>query len=290
MQDYILEKLELNLKTSNQSKSNYWIQHLKNIDYKDINKTGGWGNYTQKHFLKSQLHNLGQFYLYGSKVFKSKIYKLYKEYFDKYDRQIDYHVIKHILMLEKIEKYLINSKKICTIGDGKLNFILGAKLLNPSAQFFVINLPEVLVNDYAVIREMNFLKDEEIEVISNEDENIYSENKKLYLIPASAANFCKNKGIDFFSNIHSMMEMRSTEIRKYFDIIKNNKAYFYCNNRIHKPGVGDDDDFYYEKMPWNNAKIIFKDQCNVCLKFYNFRPPNIRNFDEKFIETLAKFD
>ena len=43
-------------------------------------------------------------------------------------------------------------------------------------------------------------------------------------------------------------------------------------------------------MPWGNADIIFKRQCDVCLKFYNFEPPNIRNFDEKFIETLIKFN
>ena len=67
-----------------------------------------------KHLIKSHLHNLGQLYLYGFKLFNSKIYKLYKNYFDKYNRQIDYHVVKHILML-KIEDYIINSKNI-TIG------------------------------------------------------------------------------------------------------------------------------------------------------------------------------
>ena len=78
-------------------------------------------------------------------MFNSKIYKLYKNYFDKYNRQIDYHVVKHI-NVKKIEDYIINSKNIA-IGDGKLNFIIGAKLLNPNAQFFIINPPEVLIND-----------------------------------------------------------------------------------------------------------------------------------------------
>ena len=193
-------------------------------------------------------------------------------------------------MLKKIEDYIINSKKICTIGDGKLNFIIGAKLLNPSAQFFIINLPEVLINDYVVIKKMNFFKDDEIEVINDIKDTYNSDKTKLFLIPASCANFCKNKSIDFFSNIHSMMEMKNSEIQKYFDVIKSNNAFFYCNNRIHKPGINGDEDFYYNKMPWGNADIIFKRQCDVCLKFYNFRPPNIRNFDEKFIETLAKFN
>ena len=33
----------------------------------NINSTGGWGNFTKKHFIKSKLHDLGQLYVFGSK-------------------------------------------------------------------------------------------------------------------------------------------------------------------------------------------------------------------------------
>ena len=140
-----------------------------------------------------------------------------------------------------------------------------------------------------VMKEMNFLKDKDICVVDNLENIQEFEDKKLYLIPAANANFCKDKEIDFFFNSHSMQEMTHNEIKKYFDIIKNNKAYFYCNNREKKSGVDDDDDFYFEKMPWEKCNFLFKEICPITVKYYNFRPPNIRKF-EKFIHCLAKFN
>ena len=99
------------------------------------------------------------------KLFNSHIYKMYKKNYDKFNRQIDYHVAKHILMLGLVENISKIQKKICVIGDGKLNFLLGANLLNSNSQLFYINLPEVLINDYLVMKEMKFLDGEKIEVI-----------------------------------------------------------------------------------------------------------------------------
>ena len=298
VQDPIIKKLQNTLSSSIQNRSNFWMRQLDNRDkynkmdqeeIYNINSTGGWGNFTKKHFIKSKLHDLGQLYVFGSKLFNSKIYKMYKEIFDKYNRQIDYHVVKHILMLEKIEKFIKNSKKICVIGDGKLNFLLGANLLNPNAQLFHINLPEVLINDYMVMKKMKFTADKSVEVIENFEHADYSESNKLYLVPASQALFCKNKSIEFFFNSHSMQEMTYKEIEKYFEIIKSNKAYFYCNNREIKPGQLGDEDYLFEKMPWTKCDFLFKEKCPINIKYYNFRFPFIRKFDQ-FIHCLAKFN
>lgn len=295
--DQIIKKLVNTLSSSKQNRSDYWERQLTNQDknnkmdqseiYK-ITSTGGWGNFTNKHFIKSKLHELGQLYVFGPKLFKSKIYKMYKEVFDKYNRQIDYHVVKHILMIERIEKFIKNSERICVIGDGKLNFLLGASLLNPNAQLFYINLPEVLINDYMVMNEMNYMTDK-VDVVENFKDTQYSKNTRLYLIPASQALFCKNKDINFFFNSHSMQEMSYKEIEKYFEIIKSNKAYFYCNNREQKPKIHNSEDYYFEKMPWENCDFLFKEQCPINIKHYNFRPPFIRKFD-KMIHCLAKFN
>ena len=296
--DPIIIKLQKTLSLSKKNRSNYWQRQLEGGDpvnkmnateIYNINRTGGWGNFTKKHFLKSHLHNLGQFYIFGKKLFNSNIYKMYKEVYDQYNRQIDYHVAKHILMLDLIQNYIKNSQKNCVIGDGKLNFLLGANMINPNAQLFYINLPEVLINDYLVIKEMNFLKSESIEAVENLEETNYSDKVKLYLIPASEAMFCKDKNIGFFFNSHSMQEMTFKEINKYFDIIKSNKAFFYCNNRKIKFGEDGDEDIIFDKMPWKNCKFLFKENCPINIKYYNFRYPFIRYFDQ-FIHCLAKFD
>ena len=58
--------------------------------------------------------------------------------------------------------------------------LLGANLLNSNSQLFYINLPEVLINDYLVMKEMKFLDGEKIEVIENLDTVNYSNKTKLY--------------------------------------------------------------------------------------------------------------
>ena len=123
------------------------------------------------------------------------------------------------------------------------------------------------------MKEMKFLDGEKIEVIENLDTVNYSNKTKLYLIPASQALFCKNLEIDFFFNSHSMQEMTYDEIKKYFDIIKSNKAFFYCNNREVKPGQVGDEDYFFEKMPWGNNEFLFKETCPINTKYYNFRYP-----------------
>ena len=297
-QDPIIIKLKKTLKSSIKNRSKYWQRQLNDEDkfnkmneneIYNINSTGGWGNFTKKHFLKSYLHNLGLYYIFGNKLFNSHIYKMYKNIYDKFNRQIDYHVAKHILMLTLVERYIKNSKKMCVIGDGKLNFLLGANLLNPNSQLFYINLPEVLINDYLVMKEMKFLNGENIEVVEDLDAINYSNKTKLYLIPASQALFCNNLEIDFFFNSHSMQEMTYTEIEKYFNIIRSNNAFFYCNNREFKPGQVGDEDYFFEKMPWNNNKFLFKEKCPINKKYYNFKYPFIRKFDQ-FIHCLAKFN
>ena len=205
--DPIIIQLKNTLKSSIKNRSNYWQRQLTDGDkfnkmneneIYNINSTGGWGNFTKNIFSNLTFIIWDYIMFLVKKLFNSHIYKMYKKNYDKFNRQIDYHVAKHILMLGLVEKYIKNSKKICVIGDGKLNFLLGANLLNSNSQLFYINLPEVLINDYLVMKEMKFLDGEKIEVIENLDTVNYSNKTKLYLIPASQALFCKNLEIDFF--------------------------------------------------------------------------------------------
>ncbi len=297
MQDDITKKLENTISKSNSNKSHFWVRRIKGlnktnpnpIDTYDIFQSSEYGPYLKKKFLSSILHYLGQLKLYGPTIFKSGTYKKYKKVLDGNGRQIDFQVLKHILWIEKIKNHIKNKKKICVIGDSKLNFLLGAYLTNQDAQLFSINLPEVLITDYLVMKKINFLKGSKIEVVENFKDFNYSEKVKLYMIPASEAEFCKNKNIDFFFNSHSLQEMTKEEVEKYFEIMKSNKALFYCNNRKFKRGFGGDKDFHFENLPWDNSEFLIKETCTVCEKYYNFRPPFIRKFDEH-IHCLVKFN
>ena len=189
MENNIIKKLRDNIPISNNNKSNFWVDRLKPIVSEDIYQVSGYGPYTPKHIIKSWLHRLGQRYLFGADYFKLDLYKEYKKIFDKYDREIDYHVAKHIVWIEKIKEYIKTSNNICIIGDSKLNFMLGAHILNPNAKFFMINLPEVLITDYLVVKKMNLIEDNKIEVVDNISMEEKNKNIKLYLIPASEENF-----------------------------------------------------------------------------------------------------
>ena len=45
--------------------------------------------------------------------------------------------------------------------------MLGAHILNPNTGIFMINLPEVLITDYLVVKKMNLIEDNKIEVVDN---------------------------------------------------------------------------------------------------------------------------
>ena len=82
----------------------------------------------------------------------------------------------------------------------------------PRIKSFSINLSEVLINDYLILKEFKILDDEHIQVIENKNDKI-DLNKKLFLIPASLKKFLLNIDIDLFVNIASFQEMNIGEIK-----------------------------------------------------------------------------
>ena len=65
--DPIITKLQKTLTLSVKNRSNYWQRQLENGDPNNkmnateiynINKTGGWGNFTKKHFIKSTYNRI----------------------------------------------------------------------------------------------------------------------------------------------------------------------------------------------------------------------------------------
>lgn len=282
--DLIIKKLINNISKTNQNKSSHWKKYLTDNDnflseYEHL----GFGSFTKKSY-KNYIQNILGKIIFGKNIYNSEIYKKYKILYDPINRYIDIDTIRHIFTFEKIKK-IIDPKKICIIGDGKLNGVLGANITFPNAKIFSVNLSEVIINDYLILKKLKIDLSKSFEVV---EENFDENNKKLYFIPSNLKKYLFNRNIDLFINIASFQEMDQTEINSYFDIIKNNKSYLYCCNREYKKLPGGEE-IIFDKYPWNNSKIIFKDDCPWHQKFYTAKFPFIKSYDGNVKHCLANF-
>ena len=131
-------------------KSSHWEKYLnEKSNFKNKFDQMGFGSYTIKSY-KNILHYFLKRIIFGKEIFKSATHKKYKYLFDKKNRYIDLDTIRHIFTFELLKKY-IYPKKICIIGDGQANGVLGAHLIFPKAKIFSINLSETLINDYIIM-------------------------------------------------------------------------------------------------------------------------------------------
>ena len=285
MSNLIINKLIQNIKKTNLNKSSFWKKYLpNNSNYLKPHESLGSGAFTKKTF-KNYIHNKLARIVFKNKIFKTKTYYAYKNIFDEIDRYIDNDTIRHIFTFEKIKKHL-DPKTICIIGDGKLNAVLGAHLTFPSAKIYSVNLSEVLINDYIILKKINTDMKKSVELV--DDVNFLTNDKILTLVPSNFKKFLLNKNIELFINIASFQEMNEVEINNYFEIIKNNKAKLYCCNREYKKLPGGEE-LYFEKYPFSNSKRILWEDCPWHQKFYSLKPPFIHNYDGNIKHCLVDF-
>jgi hypothetical protein len=83
---------------------------------------------------------------------------------------------------------------------------------------------------------------------------------------------------DLIINIASMQEMNLEQINDYFKLIKTQKGFFYCCNRITKT-FPDGTKINFMEYPWDGLKIIIDEICPWYQKFPSVKPPFIRKFD-----------
>jgi len=283
----IENQLEKYLAQSDSNKSSYWKNSLNDKDYSNIYSHLGFGNFTKKNFFKSILHYFLQKKVFGSDFFRFKEYKIYKEILQLQNRQIDIDVVRHIFTFNLLKKYNFEKKKICIVGDGKANFITGCLKIFPGSKIISINLPEVLIHDYLIIKKFNLISDEKIKVV-NVEKDLIDESKSLFLVPASKASLVESQRINLFVNICSFQEMEIKEIKKYFDIIKSNRAFFYCCNREYKQLPGGEN-IYFKDYPWGGGKKIFIEDCTWCQNLYSFRPPFVYKYDGNIKHALIDY-
>jgi putative sugar O-methyltransferase len=274
----ILQKLNYYLQKSNNYKSSYWIDRLDNEKYLDTKKFLGFGTFSKKNFFSSFLHEIFQKKIYGNKIFKSEEYKKYKNFFKKQNRQINIDNIQHIFFFKKInEKISDKINSACVIGDGKINFLSGMLSIYPEAKIYSINLCEVLIHDYLILKKYNILNDEEIAVVEK-PEDLKKPNTKLFLVPPDNSHILKNNNIDLFVNFSSFQEMKFSDIKNYFDIIKSNKSFLYTCNRYHKI-LPAGEILKFKDYPWGDGSKIFFEKCAWISKYYSFKYPFFYDYE-----------
>lgn len=283
--DKLIEKLQKNIVNSNSNKSSYWKKYLKEkTNYTNIyNPDIGVGKFKKKN--NYYIHQLLLRLIYGNKIFKTETYKKFNSIFIKSGRMMDINTIRHVFTFEILKRY-INPKKVCIIGDGGLNAVLGTHLTFPKAKIFSINLSETHIHDYLILKNSNLDLINSVELIEEEYQQI--NEKKLFLITSNNKNFLNNKEIDLFINIASFQEMSMSEIVNYFSIIKNNKSYLYACNRELKV-LPDGEKIFFKNYPWHNCNYLFLEDCNFHKKYYSLNFPFIRKYDGNHKHCLVKF-
>jgi len=274
----ILQKLNYYLDKSNKYKSSFWINRLDNNRYLDTKNFLGFGTFTKANFISRFFHKTFQKKIYGNQIFNTKEYKKYKDFFKKQNREINIDNIQHIFFFKKIRENI--GKKInsaCVIGDGKINFLSGMLSIYPEAKIYSINLSEVLIHDYLLLKKHNILKDENIMIVEK-PEDLEKPNIKLFLVPPDNAHILKNNKIDLFVNFSSFQEMRLSDVNNYFDIIKSNKSYLYTCNRHHKI-LPAGEILNFADYPWGDGTKIFYEKCEWISKYYSFNYPFFFNYD-----------
>ena len=287
IENKIINKILSHIPHDDKIKSSHWKFHLKNKELFNIYSKNEFGSFTRKIFYKSIIIYLLQIIIYGYKITKSEIFKIYYEIYSKINRQIDSDTVRHIFIFNLLKKY-DDFKKICIIGDGKANFLIGALSLYPNAQIYSINLSEVLIDDYLVLKKHKIIDDDKIHVVEDIKDNLYNSSKIIF-VPSYLKNFLIGKKIDLFVNINSFQEMKNSEVTKYFDIIKNNKSLLYTSNREYKK-LYDGVELVFDNYDWGNGLKILYEECPWTKYFYSTKPPFIHKYDGKMKHALVRYN
>ena len=285
----ILQKLNNYLKKSNNYKSSFWLNRLDDEKYLDTKKFLGFGSFTNKNLVSDLAHKFFQSKIYGNEVFETEEYKKYKNFFKKQNRIINIDNIQHVFFFKKIRENIrkkINSA--CVIGDGKINFLSGMLSIYPEAKIYSINLSEVLIHDYLLLKKYNILNEESICVVEKE-EDLLKPEIKLFLIPPDNSEVLKNNRIDLFVNFSSFQEMKFSDIENYFDIVKSNKSYLYTCNRYHKI-LPAGEVLNFNDYPWGDGSKIFFEKCEWISKYYSFKYPFFYNYDGDHWHCLISYE
>lgn len=192
-------------------------------------------------------------------------------------RAYDYEIWRHVNVLKTLEDSgALSGDSVCIIGDG-LGTLAGLLAFYPSAFFrriFVVNLPELLLLDYLMLRRSGigedafFVVETEAEIQSIPVQSA----TQFILLSAERPRVLSNSGINLFLNIDSMQEMNRSSIEEYFSIINSNGAMFYCcNMKSKKLRDGTMNDFH--GYPWGASRVLLDGEPKWLRSFVRLRLP-----------------
>ena len=244
--DQITKKLlkHINLGTNEKQKSSHWLKYTQNFNFKngEIAGISGFSYATKKFPFLDIYHRFLQKLNYSNVdfSFNSYWYKVALSAMNKQSRIVDSCVLRQVLTMNLLDKklnleYLDN---ICVIGDGQSNFVAIALESNKFKKILSINLPEVLLNDFILIKKMGF-PTKKINLINTKKQlrDFYKNDVSSFgMIEANNVDILYKEPIDLFVNIASFGEMTLDTVSNYFKIIKStlNGAYLYSCNREEK--------------------------------------------------------
>ena len=266
----------ISLKTNYKHKSSHWIKYTKDFNFKygSISGISGFSEETKKLPLLGCYHKILQKFNFSNIDFSfdDYWYKTANSAMSKQARVVDLCVLRQVFTLKLLEEKidLENINNICVIGDGQSNFVAIALESQKFKKVLSINLPEVLLNDFNLIKKMGFpLNKVELLETKNQVYNyLNNENIKFGMIEANNANILTEEKIDLFVNIASFGEMNLDIVNNYFKIIKSSihGTYLYSCNREKKelpdgtitqekdyPWEGFTQKILDEKAPWHSS-------------------------------------
>jgi len=166
----------------------------------------------------------------------SKNYKVRYNAHDHDDIYYSWHIVNQLKYLEP------KNPIICEIGSGYGG--LASKIKNnlKKSKIIIFDLPEVnAVQSYFLINTFPQLKIFGYQDFLKYGPEILDKDFDFLIMPGwTASDLLKNREVDAFINVRSMMEMTNAVIKDYFEIIQANlieNGLFACINRYMKPVI-----------------------------------------------------
>ena len=281
--DQITKKLLNNiyLDSSKKQKSSHWLRNTKNFNFKNgvISGISGFSDVTKKFPFLGFYHKILQKFNYNNIDFSfdNFWYKTAFSAMSKQMRVVDSCVLRQVFTFNLLDKKidLKDINRLCVIGDGQSNLVAIALESNKFKKVLSINLPEVLLNDFNLIKKMGFpLKKIRLLQTKNQVQSFFiNDNISFGMIDASNANILSKQQIDLFINIASFGEMNLDVISNYFKIIKSTikGTYLYSCNR-EKKELPDGTIIKLKDYPWEGfTQKILDEEAPWHLNYYKLR-------------------
>lgn len=286
--DRNLKLLNSQIQKTKKNRSSSYKIYLKNADYRNIYSHFATGGFQKRNILRSLFNFFFSRLIFKFSIFSSKNFKKLMQINKRLNVSLNINMIWHVIILNILKKET-RPNNICVIGDGKANFILNALINFTNAKIYSINLTEVLINDYLILKKSQILKKDEIIVISKINQKI-NYKKKIFLIPANFKEVINRVKIDLFVSIECLQELNISEQKKYLKIISKQKnAFFYFLERECKILPGGEKNLFKNFFP-KNCKIIFNKQASFRNIFYNTKFPFIHFRDKTKRHALVKLN